>query len=247
MRLGMSEQRSVGIIVPSWQEEETIGPLLEALQDVAPEARVLVVDDSPDDRTVDAARATGHPGLRIIHREGKGGRGTAVLDGMRLLLDEGCTLVVEMDADLSHPPEQIPELLEAARREDLDLVIASRYLPGGRVVNWPLSRRLLSRTANLVARGVLRVPVSDCTTGFRVYSRSACEAILTHCGNRVSGFIGLSESLVAVHYSGLRIGEVPSVFTNRSAGGSAMGLGEIWGGLVGLARIRGLARELQRS
>jgi len=137
--------------------------------------------------------------------------------------------------------------VDTAIREELDLVIASRYLPGGRVVNWPLSRRVLSRTANLVAHSVLQVPVTDCTTGFRVYSRRACEVILAHCGNRGSGFICLSESLVAVHYSGLRIGEVPSVFTNRSTGGSAMGLGEIWGGVVGLARIRGLVRELRRS
>ncbi|MBW1880679.1 MAG: glycosyltransferase [Deltaproteobacteria bacterium] len=78
----MSEQPLVGVIVPSWQEEETIGPLLEALKNAAPEARVLVVDDSPNERTVDAARATGHPGLQVLHRKGKGGRGTAVLDGM---------------------------------------------------------------------------------------------------------------------------------------------------------------------
>jgi len=243
----MSEQPSVGVIVPTWQEEETIGPLLEALREAVPAARVLVVDDSPNEATVQAALAAEHPNLRIVHRMGKNGRGTAILEGMRLLLDEGCDLVVEMDADLSHPPEQIPEMVDSALREALDLVIASRYLPGGRVVGWPVSRRLLSRTANLVARTVLGIPVTDFTTGFRVYSRAACEAILEHCGNRAKGFVALSESLVAVHGTGLKIGEVPSVFTNRQVGGSAMGLGEIWGGMVGLARIRGLAKELRRS
>lgn len=236
----------LGIIVPTYKEQECIGVLLRALHESAPEATKLVVDDSPDEATVEAVAREDLPNVEAWHRKGKG-RGTAVLDGMRRLLDEGYDWVIEMDADISHPPEQVPDLYRAATERKLDLVIASRYVPGGKTVNWPLQRRILSRGANLLARLALGIPVADYTTGYRIYSRAAVEKCLEHCGGRGSGFIVISECLVSVYYRGLAVGEIPSTFTDRELGQSTMGPKEMIYGLLGLWKIRKLRKALERG
>jgi dolichol-phosphate mannosyltransferase len=234
-----------GIVVPTFKEQEGIALLLQDLRKYNPEAPIVVIDDSPTTDTVRAAEGAGVSNVTVTHRTKKGGRGTAVVDGLKLLLARGCQHLVEMDADFSHPPVQIPALVEEAQRRSLDVLIASRYTTGGKIENWPLSRRALSKMTNLVARTLLRVPAKDYTSGFRVYSRRAAEVLAEHGGKKATGFIALSEFLVALYYRGFKIGETPTVFTNRIRGESTLDLGEMKNAFNGMLQIYGLARELK--
>ena len=151
---------------------------------------------------------------------------------------------LEMDADFSHKPSEIPSLVTYAENESLDLLIASRYLPESKILNWSFSRRLFSRLANVVARFLLEVPVKDYTNGFRLYSKPAANIVVDNCGRLGSGFIILSEILVNIHYRGYRVGEIQTEFLNRVRGESSLSLAEIWGALVGLIKIHKLKKVL---
>jgi glycosyltransferase involved in cell wall biosynthesis len=226
-----------GLVIPSFREHENIAELIVRARAALPGLRVLVVDDSPDLATVRAVEDLGLEGVRVLHREGKGGRGSAVLRGIRELLREGCAPVLEMDADFSHPPDELAELERGLRERGLGLLIGSRYLPESRIENWPLARLLFSRFSNRLARLTLGVPVADYTNGYRAYSREAAECVAETCGRMGSGFIALSEILVNLHARGYRIGETPTVFVNRLRGESAVNLGELWTAAAGLLRI----------
>ena len=219
----------------------------DVLGQISEVGQIVVVDDSPDQSTVDAVVAVGSPNVSAIHRAGKGGRGSAVLEGVKRLRELGCTRVIEMDADFSHPPTQIPELLEAADRRGLDLLIASRYLGGSRIENWPVTRRVFSRCSNWLARATLRVPVRDYTNGYRVYSARAADLIVQECGRLGKGFISLSEILVNLYYRNMKVGEVPTRFVNRVRGESSVSVQEIEHAVVGLFKIWGLKRKLHAS
>jgi dolichol-phosphate mannosyltransferase len=234
----------LGIVIPAYNEADNIGRLVREIRTFVPEARVVVVDDSPGLATSEAVEALALPQVSVTHRSAKGGRGSAVLEGIRQLLDHGCAPILEMDADFSHPPSQIPELLREAEQRRLDLLVASRYLPGSEIRNWPLSRRWFSKSSNALARAVLAVPIVDYTNGFRLYSLSAARIIRDTCGKEGKGFIALSEILVNLHYRGLRIGETPTVFVNRSRGESSVNFEEIKNALTGLAKIWLLKRKL---
>lgn len=236
----------IGVVLPSYNEAENIAALVTAVHGAVPEARIVVVDDSPDLATVEALAPLSGPLLRVIHREAKGGRGTAVFLGIDELLAAGCDAIVEMDADFSHAPAQIPQLAAALNGSGADMVVASRYVRGGRIVNWPLRRRLFSRAANALAHALLGVPIHDYTTGYRAYSRRAAELIAATCGKVGRGFIPLSEIAVNVHYHGLRVVEVPTTFVNRARGKSSFGAAEVWEAARGVMRIWALKRQLAR-
>lgn len=240
-----SREPKVGIVIPAFREAEGIGALLTEVRKCVPDVEIVVVDDSPDEDTVAAVRSCGFSNVTVTHRKVKGGRGSAVLAGMRQLLDAGCEQIVEMDADFSHPPGQIPALLMQARADKLDLLIASRYAAGSQILNWPLSRRIFSAASNHLARRVLRIPVHDYTNGFRVYSRAAAELIVEECGRMGKGFIALSEILVNLHSRHFTIGETATVFPNRVRGESSLNTAEISSALVGLFRIWLLQRRLR--
>lgn len=233
-----------GLVIPSYKESANIATLIDALLVVLPELRIVVVDDSPDLLTAQAVEGMQLAQVEVIHRGTKGGRGSAVLTGLRRLLELECEVLVEMDADLSHPPEQLPYLLEEARREEADLLIASRYLPESRILNWPLSRRIFSKAANFLARQMLQVPITDYTNGYRVYSRRAAELVKESCGRYGDGFIALSEILVNLHYRGYRICERSTVFRNRLRGESSVTWRELAGAFLGLWKIFGLKMKL---
>lgn len=235
---------ALGIVIPTYNEAENVGSLIRQILTVAAEARVVVVDDSPGPATKQAVEALALPRVSVTHRGVKGGRGSAVLEGIRQLLNQGCAPILEMDADFSHPPSQIPELLREAEERRLDLLVASRYLPRSEIRDWPLSRRWFSRSSNALARAVLAVPIADYTNGFRLYSLPAARIIRDTCGKEGKGFISLSEILVNLHYRGLRIGETPTVFVNRSRGESSVNFEEIKNALTGLAKIWRLKRKL---
>jgi len=244
IRNGLAPGEGLGVIVPTYNEDESIASLIGQIRRDLPSARIVVVDDSPGPETAQAVRGLADPGTELIKRETKGGRGSAVIAGLRHLLGSDCGRFLEMDADFSHPPQQISELVRLAEERNADLVIASRYLRDSQISNWPLSRRVFSRLSNFLARSLLAVPVRDYTNGFRCYSRRAAELIVSTCGQRGSGFIALSEILVSIYYRGMQVVETPTHFINRVRGQSSLNRREIANALQGLFKIYGLKREL---
>lgn len=234
----------LGIVIPAYKEADNIAPLIQAIRKELPEAEIVVVDDSPDESTKDAVLKLNDPFAMVVHRTTKGGRGSAVLEGIAILLKKGCTRIGEMDADFSHPPSQLPALIKEASDRNLDLLVASRYLPTSRIENWPLGRRVFSIASNHLARFMLGIPICDYTNGYRLYSRRAGERIVETCGKLGKGFIALSEILVNVYCSGLTVGETPTIFTNRLRGESSVNYHEIKNALLGLWGIYLLKKRL---
>jgi len=210
------------VIVPTYNERENIAKLIETV--LAQDARldVLVVDDGSPDGTgalVDSIRER-EPRLNVLHRPSKMGLGTAYLAGFRWALDAGYAYIFEMDADFSHDPGHLPAFLEAI--EGADLVLGSRYRHGKvTVVNWPISRLLLSYTANMYARAVTGLQLWDSTGGFKCFRREVLEAIdLTSV--KSNGYAFQIEMSFRAWRRGFRIVEIPIVFTDRSEGESKM-------------------------
>lgn len=215
------------VVIPTYNEAENILTLAREVLAQDPSLDVLVVDDaSPDGtgRLVAEAGAT-EPRLHLLARSGKLGLGSAYLAGFRHGLEHGYDLFFTMDGDGSHAPRHLPAMLEAARTNDL--VIGSRYVPGGGIRNWPAHRLALSAFANLYTRTLLRLPVRDCTSGFRAYARPVLEAVEPF-GVRSSGYSFLEEMLHRVHRAGFRIVEVPILFHDRTLGISKINRSEIY-------------------
>jgi dolichol-phosphate mannosyltransferase len=234
----------VWLILPTYNEAENIEPIVAAalpqLTATGFEHRILVVDDgSPDGTGRIADRlASENPAVEVLHRAGKEGIGPAYLAGFERALAGGADLVMEMDSDFSHDPADIPRLVAAAARADL--VLGSRYVPGGGVTDWGLARRLISRGGSLYARILLGIPVRDLTGGFKCFRRSVLEGLdLTGVGTDGYGF------QIEVTYRALEAGftveEVPILFRDRRAGSSKMSakiaLEAFW--KVPLLRFRG--------
>jgi dolichol-phosphate mannosyltransferase len=213
--------RKTLIVVPTYNEKDNLPSLLEALTGFPPEIHVLVVDDgSPDGTGEIAARwSADNPRVHLIRRAGKMGLGSAYVAGFRWALERDYERIFEMDADFSHDPKYVPEMLAAS--ETADLVIGSRYLTGVNVVNWPMSRLLLSWFANRYARLVSGLPVHDCTAGFKCFRREALQAV--DLGGIASGGYSFQiEMNYKVWKKGFRLAEVPIVFVDRRAGTSKM-------------------------
>lgn len=229
---------SVLVIVPSYNERENIAALIESVLAHGPEIDVLVVDDESPDGTSGVVNAEigKHAGrLHLMTRRGKGGRGSAVLEGFRYALEHGYDLVLEMDADFSHKPDEIPLLLD--RIQTCDFVVGSRYLPQSEIHDWGWKRTFFSRWANRYARAVLHIPLSDYTNGFRCYRRAAVEAVETdHIDAK--GYVVLSEVAYQLHRKGFSLGEVPTIFVNRRRGISNLSIHEIKEAFFSVLRIR---------
>lgn len=242
----MSPDR-VTVVVPTYNESENIADLAVAVTDLG--YRMLVVDDaSPDGtgRIVDEL-AAGNPGLSVIHRPAKQGLGRAYAEAFdRLLADQSADVIVEMDADFSHDPADLPRLV-AAVEGGADLAIGSRYVPGGSTPDWPWPRRAISRGGNLYARVMLGIPVRDSTAGFRAF-RASTLASLPYRSARASGYGFQVEMAWNAARSGANISEVPVVFRDRTRGTSKMGwrivVEAIW--LVTLWGLRSLPARLRR-
>jgi dolichol-phosphate mannosyltransferase len=219
-------QARVWLVIPTYDEAENIEGILRAcaaeLDRVAPgDYRILVVDDSSPDGTGALADAIAAqlPEIEVLHRRDKQGLGQAYLAGFHRALRSGAEFVIEMDADFSHDPRYLEALLDAAR--DADLVLGSRYVPGGGVENWGLVRRLISRGGGLYARLILRVGVRDLTGGFKCIRRRALEAIDLD-SVRAEGYVFQIEVTYRALLAGFRVREVPIVFVDRTAGTSKM-------------------------
>ncbi len=209
------------IIIPTYNERETIGTLIPAIRAVLPNAHILVVDDGSPDGTSAIVKeiAAKVEGIFVLDRARKEGLGKAYVAGFRWALDRSYRYIFEMDADFSHDPKYLPDILSAMNENDL--VVGSRYKSGVNVVNWPMSRLLLSYFANRFARFVTGIPVRDCTSGYKCFRRSVLEA-LDFDAIASSGYSFQIEVHFYVWKKGFRIAEVPIVFTDRKLGASKM-------------------------
>ena len=218
----MAEPRGrVLVVIPTYQERDNLGPVVARLHAAVPDADVLVVDDASPDGTGDLAdeMAAADPRVTVLHREGKQGLGAAYLAGFAEALRRDYQIVVEMDADGSHPPEDLPALLAAL--DDADVVLGSRYVPGGVVRNWPARRQLISRAGNLYSRVALGVPIKDITAGFRVFRRQVLEELdLDQVASQ--GYCFQIDMAWRAVLAGFRVREVPITFTERQRGASKM-------------------------
>jgi dolichol-phosphate mannosyltransferase len=211
----------VVVIIPTYNERENLDPIVARVRSSVPQADVLVVDDNSPDGTGEVADklATADQQIFVLHRPGKGGLGAAYLAGFGWALGRGYAAMIEMDADGSHQPEDLPRLLRAL--EGADLVIGSRWIPGGTVRNWPKSREFLSRGANTYARLMLRVPVRDTTAGYRAYRAETLRAISLDTVRSQGYCFQIDLTLRAVN-AGLTVLEVPITFIDRARGASKM-------------------------
>jgi dolichol-phosphate mannosyltransferase len=209
------------VVIPTYNEADNIEPVVTRLRGAVPEADALVVDDgSPDGTGAIADRLAAADGqVRVLHRTEKAGLGAAYIAGFRWALAEGYDVVVEMDADGSHAPEELPRLLAGLR--DADLVIGSRWVPGGETRNWPLSRKLISRGGSLYSRVMLRFPVRDATAGYRAFRRTVLEHLkLDEVASQ--GYCFQIDLAFKTWRDGFRVVEVPITFTEREVGRSKM-------------------------
>jgi dolichol-phosphate mannosyltransferase len=209
------------VVIPTYNEVENLARIVTRVRASVPEAHVLVADDnSPDGtaRVADELAATDDH-VQVMHRLGKEGLGAAYLAGFSWALDNGYDVVVEMDADGSHQPEQLPLLLDALR--NADLVLGSRWVPGGSVVNWPKSREILSKGGNWYTRRALRIPLQDATGGYRAFRASTLRALdLDGVGS--AGYIFQVDLAYRTLAKGMRVVEVPIEFVEREVGDSKM-------------------------
>lgn len=209
------------VILPTYNERENLPKLVEQLLDI-PNTRILVVDDGSPDGTgalADELALRNNGRVLVLHRSGRRGLGRAYIDGIRFALQTDADVICQMDADLSHRPQDLVAMLEAAATTDL--VIGSRYVPGGRIVNWPLRRRVLSACANRYVRSICSVPAHDCTSGFRCWRRQALAALPL---DRIDaeGYAFLVQLLWEAVRAGYKIAEVPITFVEREFGTSKL-------------------------
>ena len=210
------------ICLPTYNERENLEPMVRALLErLGPDDRVLVIDDNSPDGTGDLADrlAAEEPRVAVLHRPAKEGLGPAYLAGFRRALDDGAELVLEMDCDFSHDPDDVPRLIAAAA--DADLVLGSRYVEGGRVENWDLWRRFVSRAGSLYAQVLLQAHVRDLTGGFKCYRREVLERIDLNAVT-ARGYAFQIETTYRTLRAGFRVVEVPIAFVDREAGSSKM-------------------------
>lgn len=218
------------VAIATYNELENLPSLIEAVGAAVPDADVLVVDDNSPDGTGRWAEecAAENARVHIIHREGKLGLGSATIDAFRWALVRGYERVATMDADWSHPPEELPKLLALA--DVVDVAVGSRYTPGGKIEGWPLARRVVSRFMNRLSRWLLRVPVADSSGAFRVYRASALRSIdLSRISS--SGYAYLEEIVWRLAAAGATFAEHPITFRDRAAGRSKANLAEVRGKL----------------
>lgn len=210
------------VVLPTYNERENIVAFLRALREVTTDVEVLVVDDASPDGTAAVARSLGDElgGIRVLDRPGKDGLGSAYRDGFAQVLAEGYDVVLSMDADLSHDPSVIPDMLRSLA-DGADVVIGSRYVPGGGTTDWPVRRQLLSRWGNAYTRRVLGLPTHDCTSGYRAYRAPALAAIEPGTTG-AEGYAFLTELVRRLARRGYRIDETPIVFRDRRHGASKM-------------------------
>ena len=227
------------VVLPTYEEAENLPGIAAAILAALPGSTLLVVDDNSPDGTGRLADelAASNPRIRVRHRPGKAGIGRAYLDGFRVALDAGATTLIQMDADWSHDPGKLPALVAPIEEGQADLVIGSRYVRGGRVLDWGLGRRLISRMGSLFARTVLGLRPHDLTGGFKAW-RAATVAEIPFEGVHAGGYVFQIEMTYRASRAGARIREVPITFQDRRVGKSKMSRRIIVEALLVVVRLR---------
>lgn len=227
------------VIIPTYNERENISGIIEAVRQHAPGFHVLVVDDGSPDGTAAAVRDMQNEqaaDLFLEERHGKLGLGTAYIHGFKWGLAKGYDYICEMDADFSHNPADLPRLV-AALEQGADVAVGSRYVPGGRIENWPLDRHIYSRGGSLYTRMITRLPVKDATAGFVCYKRRVLDTI-NFDEIKFVGYAFQIEMKFAAWKLGFKIVEVPIVFVDRKVGTSKMNKGILKEGVFGVIKIQ---------
>lgn len=232
---------NISFIIPTYKEEDNILELLNKIESNCSKNKInfkiFIIDDSPTKKIEDKIKNLNIK-FDYIYREKKLGRGSAVLDGIKHALKTNYVdIIIEMDADLSHDPSELSCGIEKFLSKKCDMLIASRYLKNSKIINWPLSRKILSSVSNFLARSFLQIPVSDYTNGFRYYSKDSATHITKNCGNIGDGFIVLSEILLELYYNKFIICEINTIFRNRKRGDSNVDLRLLFNSFLGLFKL----------
>ncbi|MCO8123022.1 polyprenol monophosphomannose synthase [Stieleria sp. TO1_6] len=233
------------IALCTYQEAQNIRAMVDGLREAFPDAILLVVDDNSPDGTAGLVRRmqAGDDNLQLIVRHDERGLGSAIVRAMKHAVANGHRYFLNLDADQSHDPRQLPKLLQTAESDpELDVVIGSRYVDGGKIVGWPLRRRIMSKMVNRFATGFLNLPVKDCSGSMRCYRTQALQELELD-SLQCTGYAVLEELLVKINRSGGKMAEVPITFTERELGHSKLTLKEAYRSVRFMMR---LAVELRR-
>ena len=228
---------SISIIIPTYNEEENIEKLIKTIKRYIKNALILVVDDSNNKKI---KKIIDKKKLDVVYfnRGKKSGRGSAVIFGLKKIINKKkIKTFVEMDADFSHNPAELKRNINFFNKNSLDLLIASRYLKKSKIINWSIGRKIISLLANLLAKKLLKIPVSDFTNGYRIYSKRSVKKIVKNCGKIGDGFIILSEILLEIYRNNYKIKEIHTIFVNRQRGVSSVNLSLILESFFGLIKL----------
>ena len=223
------------IIVPAYNEEDNILKLISNIRKIT-SSLIIIVDDSKSEATKKIIESSKIKNLKFFHRKYKSGRGSAVIYGFKKILnyEKNIECVVEMDADMSHNPNELIRNISYFKKYSLDLLIGSRYLKKSKIIGWPLKRRLLSKIANILAKLLLGIEVNDYTNGYRFYSPRALKLIVSMQRSFSPDFIILSEIIVLLKSKNYLIGEINTIFKNRVRGNSSVNFNLIIESFTGL-------------
>jgi dolichol-phosphate mannosyltransferase len=231
-------KNKIVIVIPTLNEKENIKKLISSLIKLISNALIIVVDDNSQDGTNTEVKKLQqrYKNIHLIERKGKLGRGSAVMAGFLYAFNQTkAEMFVEMDADLSHNPTELPKLI--AKADNDVVVIGSRYLSKSRIYGWPIQRRIFSKFANSLIHRLLKIPIHDCTNGYRIYNRNAVSVLLEHTFI-TRGHILLSESIALLHKKHFKFVEVSTIFVNRKVGNSKVGTNEVIQSFIGIFRIK---------
>jgi dolichol-phosphate mannosyltransferase len=230
--------RKINIIIPTYNEDKNILSLIKKIKKYVPEAKICIVDDSKKNNIGKILKKNAFYKVIYFHRKNMKGRGSAVIYGFKKLFNKNIDQIfIEMDADFSHRPSELKKNIRLFKKYKSDLLISSRYLKKSKILNWSMSRKILSKLSNILAKTILKVNISDYTNGFRIYSNNSINLIIKKCGRIGDGFIVLSEILMVINVNNLRINETHSIFINRVRGESSVNIKLIFQSLMGLLKL----------
>lgn len=234
------------IIIPTFNEEDVIEKIVSEIIINVKNVDIFIIDDSVNNKIEEIVKK--FENIYYFYRGKKLGRGSAILFGINeALKKKKYELFIEMDADLSHHPNEINNNLKNFKERNLDLLISSRYLEKSSIINWSFRRKIFSKCSNILAKYLLEVPVKDYTNGFRVYSVNASNFIIQNCGKVSGGFVMLSEILLKLHLNGFLIGETNTIFRNRTRGESSVTLKEILNALAGIIKLYLIKKNFKKN
>jgi len=230
--------KKIAIVIPAYNEDKNLIKLIKEIRKKT-KSIIIIVDDSKNLKTKKIINSNKIKNLYYFHRGKKLGRGSAVLFGFRKLLKKNKNLncFIEMDADMSHSPKELLRNISFFYNNFLDLLIGSRYLKDSKIINWPISRKILSKLSNVLARILLGVPVNDYTNGYRFYSKRAVKTIVSKCNKSGGGFIILSEIILVLFNKKYKISEIQTIFRNRIRGESSVNLNLVFESFFGLIKL----------